>query len=175
METVRAFSELKALPEGGVVLAPTDTVYGLSCGVDDQAAVVRIKALKYRDANKPLIVLIASMRDLEKFGVQVTLPQSDFLKRVWPGPVSVVFAGINENYKHLATDGTLALRMPQREDLRAFIARVGPLVSTSANISGSVPATTVAEARAAFPEGLDYIVDTGTCDNPPSTVVRILR
>jgi L-threonylcarbamoyladenylate synthase len=171
----RAFSDVHDINPGEVMILPTDTVYGLSCKAADAPAAQKIQQLKFRDTPKPLIVLIATMRDLDMFGIAVTQEHADFLKRVWPGPVSVIFKNISESFSHLTPDRTLAIRMPSRDDLRAFITRVGPIVSTSANHAGEVPATSAADAVAYFPEGVDAIVDTGACDSTPSTVVQILR
>lgn len=175
MEVFRAFADVKQLEKGKVYALPTDTVYGLSCSIDDVDAVHAIRALKERDSQKPMIVLVATMRDLERCGIRPSKEHADFLKRVWPGPVSVVFAQAQSQLGHIAYNDTLAVRMPLREDLLAFISRVGPIVSTSANISGQKPATTLDEVRAQFEEELFAAVDTGTCDNPPSSVVQILR
>jgi L-threonylcarbamoyladenylate synthase len=150
-------------------------VYGFSCSVSDTAAIKAIRTLKSREQRKPLIVLIASLRDLEHFGVTLTEAHGAFLKRVWPGAVSVVFSGVHESFSHIAHNNSLAIRMPEREDLRAFITRVGPIVSTSVNHAGETPATTVSEVVSLFPEGIHTIVDTGACAHPPSTVVQILR
>ncbi len=175
MEIFHSFSEITQLEKGAVYALPTDTVYGLSCALDDIDAVQEIRRMKERDSQKPMIVLVSTMRDLEKCGIRPSEQHIDFLKRIWPGPVSVVFAQAQPQHAHLAYNDTLAVRMPLREDLRAFIARVGPIVSTSANLSGEKPATTLEEVQTLFGENLKGVVDTGECNNPPSTVVQILR
>lgn len=175
MEIARSFSDIERLVKGAVYALPTDTVYGLSCSIDDVEGVQAIRTLKGRDAEKPMIVLVATMRDLEMCGIRPTEEQAAFLKRVWPGPVSVVFTQAQPVLGHIARNGTLAVRMPSREDLLSFITRVGPIVSTSANISGQNPATTLAGVTEHFAEGIAYGVDTGMCNNAPSTVVQILR
>ena len=175
MNILRSFADIQKLEKGAVYALPTDTVYGLSCAIDDEEAVAKIRALKERDGAKPLIVLVATMRDVERCGVQLSPEHTAFLKRVWPGPVSVVCVQKEPLLRHISQTGTIAVRMPLREDLHAFLARVGPIVSTSANTAGKQPATTCAEVQAYFPEGITAIVDTGVCDNPPSTVVQILR
>ncbi len=175
MQIFRSFADIQNLEKGMVYALPTDTVYGLSCSIDDEAAVQKIRELKGRDGEKPLIVLVATMRDVERCGVRLSEEHTTFLKRVWPGPVSVVCAQKEPLLTHITKHQTIAVRMPLREDLRAFIARVGPIVSTSANISGAAPATTLTAVQSYFPEGVFATVDTGVCDNPPSTVVQILR
>ncbi len=175
MQVVRTFAEIQNLEKGMVYALPTDTVYGLSCSIDDAEAVQKIRELKGRDGEKPLIVLVATMRDVERCGVKLSEEHATFLKRVWPGAVSVVCPQKEPLLTYITKNQTIALRMPLREDLRAFIARVGPIVSTSANQAGQQPATTCEDIQTQFPEGIFMIVDTGVCNNPPSTVVQILR
>ncbi len=175
MEIARSFSDIERLVKGAVYALPTDTVYGLSCAIDDVEAVKAIRTLKGRDAEKPMIVLVATMRDLESCGIRPTEEQIALLKRIWPGPVSVVFTQAFPALQHIASTGTLAVRMPSKDDLLSFITRVGPIVSTSANISGASPATTLAEVAAQFESGIAYGVDGGVCNNTPSTVLQILR
>ncbi|MFM2414518.1 MAG: hypothetical protein RI911_211 [Candidatus Parcubacteria bacterium] len=175
MEILHSFAEISKLQEGSVYALPTDTVYGLSCAYNDVAAARKIRDLKGRDGKKPMIVLIATLRDLDTLGLAVTENHTQLLKRIWPGPVSVVLPLASETCAHIAHQQTLAVRMPLRDDIRAFIARVGPIVSTSANPSGLPPAHSIGEVTNYFTQGIEVGVDTGICDNDPSTVIQILR
>lgn len=164
---------------GSVFVAPTDTVYGLSCSVHDARAVARLKELKGKGKDMPLIVLIGDSTQLDVF---LDRSLSSFVQaydrvvsRVWPGPVSVVFRDTLPTWSSISPDGTLAIRLPAHDALRAWLMRVGPIVSTSANMHGEAPATTMEAVLAAFPHGLDFLIDTGVCAGAPSTLVKLLR
>lgn len=159
----------------GVIVCPTDTVYGLSACVDNRDAIERIYALKGRDRSRALIVLLADVGQLRDFGVSIVHTHEYMLKRVWPGPVSVIFQ-VSREWAHLASDdGTLAFRVPAHADLRRFLRRVGPLVSTSANIQGSPTVKSIAAAKRLFGKDVDWYIDGGRLAGPSSALVKVLR
>lgn len=172
-----SFDDVYVMPTGLVIACPTDTVYGLSCAVTDMSAIAKIQQLKSRGENseKHLIVLIGSVDDLQMFGIVPTEGQLHVLSQVWPGPVSIIFSGISDTWNHLSSDGTLACRLPQHPDLSKWIQRVGPIISTSANMKGKSPATTTKEVLLQFPEGIDICIEGGVCDASPSTLIKFLR
>jgi L-threonylcarbamoyladenylate synthase len=159
------------LKRGVVGFMPSDTIYGLSCRALDQEAVGRIYELKNRDFDKPNIVLIANLDQLDELNVDKR--QAELIKQYWPCPLSLIFNGSNiPDWLGRGTN-TLAIRMPAHEGLRSLIAKVGPIVSTSANKQGMEPAKSVAEAVEYFGDALDFYIDAGTINNPPSTLVAI--
>jgi L-threonylcarbamoyladenylate synthase len=177
--THHSFKEVANIPTGAVFACPTDTVYGLSCLATDSEAVLKIKKLKGKGAHMPVIVLIANLAQLDMFvrpeNISRKNAESRILGHVWPGPVSVVFADALPQWQAISPDQTLAIRMPQRSDLCAFIEKFGPIVSTSANLSGGKPAISAREVLEIFPTQLDFVIDGGECNNPPSTLIKILR
>lgn len=174
-----SFSDVKSLAPGSIFACPTDTVYGLSCRAEDPAAVIKLKDVKGKGAAMPVIVCIGSLEQLDMFvprdNESRRHAEERLLSRVWPGAVSVVFRDTLQMWQGLSPDDTLALRMPARDDFCEFLNRVGPLVSTSANHAGHPPATSAAEVMRYFPSELDFVIDTGLCSNPPSTLIKILR
>jgi L-threonylcarbamoyladenylate synthase len=159
----------------GVFCCPSDTVYGLSTSVSAADSVMKIKMLKGKDPNMPLIVLIGSYEQIDMFVPEHTVSVMRLAKKVWPGPVSVIFGNVYEKWDAVSPNGTLALRMPDNPELRDFLMRVGPIVSTSANKTGNPPAITSQAAQEIFGQTLDFYIDTGDCNNPPSTLVKVLR
>jgi L-threonylcarbamoyladenylate synthase len=151
---------IKLLQIGGVGLLPTDTIYGISAVASNRKAVQKIHELKGRDKNKPFIVLIGDLRQLKDLGVNSL--QEELVKKYWPAPLSVIF---NKN---------LAVRMPANQELRILINKVGPIVSTSANPQGQEPAVSVTNAQKYFGIKLDFYVDAGELNNPPSTLVKVI-
>jgi len=171
--TTESFDDeiVRRLQKRGVGLLPTDTIYGLTARALDQAAVERVHKLKRRDSGKPLIVLISDIKMLDL--LSISEDQAELIKGYWPGPLSVVFQSPNAPAWLAAPDHTLAVRLPDYDKLRSLIDKTGPLVSTSANLQGEQPVKSVKEAKDLFGDRLDFYVDAGELDNPPSTLVVI--
>ncbi len=158
---------------GGVVVMPTDTVYGLIGRAFDKEAVDRIYTLKSRTPGKPLIVLIADMSDLDKFSIKLDDADKMIIKKIWPGPFSVAIE-MNEAFSYLSSNGKLAVRLPDNDLLREIIRQTGPLVAPSANLQAMPTATTIEEAKQYFGEMVDLYVDSGEIlEGEPSTLITI--
>ena len=169
------------LRNGRPVVLPTDTVYGVAALADDATAVADIFRRKGRDEGKPLAVLVAD-------GAQASAladADLDVLGDLWPGALTVVVNRAPGVELHLESDaeasGTIGLRCPDHDLVRALAAEVGPLATTSANRSGEPSPPTAVEAATALGGDL-LVLDGGQCDGEPSTVVdltvvpaRILR
>lgn len=162
---------MSVLRGGGVAVMRTDTIYGIVCLADNEQAVARIYALKHRTDTKSPIVLIADMSQLYE---PVTPAVAISLDTIWPGPYSVILAS-TQAPKWIARDnGSVAYRMPARDDLRHLLAQTGPLVAPSANTEGNPPAATIAEAIDYFGEQVNIYVDGGSVsDAQPSTILRL--
>lgn len=163
----------ETLLHGGVVVIPTDTVYGLVCRAEDRTAVEKVYAIKGRDEKKPCIVLIGSLFDLEKFSIRLDTQLGQFLAKEWPAPLSVIVSCPSEafSYLHRGTN-EIAFRMPAVPRLRELISTVGPLVAPSANPQGQEPARVIEEAKNYFNTTVDLYVDGGILKGEPSTLVR---
>jgi L-threonylcarbamoyladenylate synthase len=152
------------LLQGGLVAIPTETVYGLAADATSGEAVARIFAAKGRPTFNPLICHVADIamaRDLATF-----TPLAEMLARqFWPGPLTLVLARTQAcPVSALASAGlpTIALRMPDHDDARAIIARVGrPLAAPSANPSERLSPTTAHHVAAALGDHIDLIIDGG--------------
>ena len=169
------------LASGGVAAVPTETYYALAADPTSAKGVSRVFELKGRDAEKALPVLFAGPEQLRGLGVEET----DALRRVlplWPAPLTAILP-VASPIPCGGDDGSLAVRMPAREDLRTLMRHTGPLTGTSANMSGSPPLSDPNEIEIAFGGALDLLVDGGvTPGNRPSTLVdarfdppRVLR
>jgi L-threonylcarbamoyladenylate synthase len=143
---------------GGVVLLPTDTIYGLHAMAGDPDAIARIRAMKGRDDGKPFLVIAASPDQLAALGATIPEP----LRDIWPAPLTAI----------LASGATsIAARIPDLTWLRALLERTGPLVSTSANRSGEPPVTSPEMLSDELLGGLDAVLDQGIREGKPSTIV----
>ncbi|HEX4103952.1 MAG TPA: L-threonylcarbamoyladenylate synthase [Candidatus Paceibacterota bacterium] len=165
------------LRRGEVGILPTDTLYGIVGSALNARTVRKIYSLRRRNPTKPMIVLIADLRDLARFGITPARAAHAIVKRVWPGKVSVVLpignsAAKKFKYLHRGTN-TLAFRLPRPAWLRSLLKKTGPLVAPSANFEGKPPARTVAEAKKYFGDKVKFYVDFGRVASKPSTLIAI--
>lgn len=162
------------LRSGGVGVLPTDTLYGLVASALDVDAVSRVYELKRRSPEKPLIVLVADIDDVEQFGVILSDTLRAQCASYWPGPYSLLLPVIDDTFEYLHRGtAAIAFRIPDDENLRAVLRETGPLVAPSANTEGDRPAATIADARRYFGSDADFYVDAGVLDNQPSTILGI--
>ena len=150
---------LRTLRSGGVILFPTDTIWGLGADATSETAVQRIFELKKRPGEKGLIILLADPRDIIQY---ISAPDPglfDYLDALQE-PTTVVLdgaIGLAENCT--APDGSIGIRIVKDEFCRHLIKRFGkPITATSANPSGEPTPATFAKVTAAVREGVDYIV-----------------
>lgn len=165
---------IKIIRFGGVGIFPTDTLYGLVGLAMNKKTVERIYKTRQRNPEKPCIILISKIKDLELFGIKLGKFEKEFLKKYWPGAVSVVLdcASKKFSYLHRSTK-TLAFRLPKKEFLLALLKKTGPLLAPSANPEGLAPALTIAQAKKYFGDEVDFYVNIGKLNKKPSTLVRI--
>jgi L-threonylcarbamoyladenylate synthase len=170
---------------GGVIAFRTDTFYGLGADPLNPDAVRKVRELKGREDDKPILVLISDESELDRFTIEpseasgANEASGAFQKAVrlyWPGPLTLVTrarAGLPEELT--AGTETIGLRLPADERVRKLVRACGrALTATSANTSGHPPAFSAEEVQSYFSEGLDMIIDGGYAISPePSTVVDV--
>ena len=164
---------VERLLEGGVIVFPTDTVYGLAASLHRPDQLDRIYRIKGRDEGKPLPILVASSEDALNWTLGLTEEQALLLDQYWPGPLTLVVpAGLNVPRQAQAADGTVGLRSPNHPLALEIIARCGGAIAcTSANRSGEPAATTAEEAAAALGADVDLILDGGATPGGISSTV----
>jgi L-threonylcarbamoyladenylate synthase len=167
---------LEILKTGGVILYPTDTIWGLGCDATNPEAVKKIFHIKHRTVNKSLIVLLADERDLLQYTAAPDLQVFGYLDTVTK-PTTVIYDGIiglAENI--LAADGSAGIRVVKEEFCKHLIKRFRkPIVSTSANTSGQPAPATFSEIPPTIKDAVDYIVQYRQADTSiavPSAVVK---
>lgn len=162
----------KLLKESAVGVLPTDTLYGLVCQASDRDAVQRLYAIKHRE-QKPGTIIAASVEQLVKLGIPKRYLAA--VKQYWPHPISVVVPTAPAlSYLDLGRM-SLAVRIPDATEIVALLQRVGPLLTSSANMPGKPSAITVEEAKSYFSETVDFYVDGGDLSSrKPSTIIRVV-
>ena len=175
---------IEILKGNGVAVMPTDTIYGLVGKALDENVVNRIYKIRKRNPEKPCIILIGEIDELNKFSIALSAEQKEKLKEFWSisamadidpvEPVSIILDCPDEkfSYLHRGTK-TLAFRIPQPEDLRNLLLQMGPLIAPSANLEGLLPAQSIFEAKKYFGNLVDLYVDGGDIIGKASKIVKL--
>ena len=165
---------VSTLQTGGIGVMPTDTIYGVLGQAMNQKTVERIYAVRYRQPDKPFIILISSLDSLAVFDIFLSNEDKKLLEKYWPGMVSVVLSCDEPRlaYLHRGTK-TLAFRLPNNPELLELLKSTGPLVAPSANPEGLPPANNIDEARTYFGEKVDFYKDAGDLRSLPPTLVKL--
>lgn len=161
---------------GGVIAAPTDTLYGLLADARSERAVRRVFRIKGRDPSNPILLLIDSMARLRGLVSEAPPALAPLAARFWPGPLTLVLPARAEvPLAVTAGTGTVAVRLPRSPLVRALAARAGcPLTGTSANRSGRAGARSGAEVAAQLGGRLPLLLDGGPASRlRPSTVLDL--
>jgi len=165
----------RVLDRGGVILYPTDTIYGLGCRASDEAAISRIYSMKVRPPTTPSLVLVGSVEMIGRFVAEIPPIAEKLMEKFWPGPLTLLFRASDGISPRLtAGTGKIGIRFPGQ----TFCARLSTscddaVVSTSVNITGNPPGDDPADLFRQFGPWVDLVVDSGKLKSPPSTVADI--
>ena len=162
---------------GGVIAFPTDTFYGLGCDPFNEEAVERIFAIKQRRADMPLLLLIDRIETVSKLSSQLPDSFALIVGRFWPGPLTIIVPANDALPISLtAGTGTIGIRLPAAEFPRKLAAACGgAITATSANLSGGSNPLTADDVRSQLGDKPDLIIDGGTCDPIPSTIIDLCQ
>lgn len=167
---------IKNLTAGGLILYPTDTVWGIGCDAANADAVTKIYTLKQREDGKSMIVLLADEYEIPNYVSQLRPKVFDYIKGV-SKPTTVIYEGAKNLAANLINaDGSIAIRIVKDTFCQKLINRFGkPIVSTSANISGYPAAPIFSDIDIDIKNGVDYIVQHRQDDLTearPSAIVK---
>jgi L-threonylcarbamoyladenylate synthase len=147
---------------GGLVVIPTDTLYGVGCHAFNEAAIRRLYQTKQRPLHKAIPVLLADPDDLHKVASFVPPAAQKYISRYWPGALTIVLPKRADLPPSLSPDNTIAVRIPDHEAARAVIrAAGGAMAVTSANLSGEPPAATAVQALVYLDGLVTAVLDAG--------------
>ena len=173
-EEVRKACEI--LKNGGIILYPTDTIWGIGCDATNEVAVKRVYELKHREDSKAMLVLLD---DVGKLASYVEVPDVAYeLLEVNDKPMTIIYPNAKNLAKNLiAQDQTIGIRITSETFTKALLYRFRkPIVSTSANISGEPSPRCFAEISDAVKTAVDYVVDfrqEETTNPAPSSIIKL--
>lgn len=165
----------ETLLSGGVVVAPTDTVYGILGDARNKEAIKKISAIKKRPSEKVFPIFVKDIAAARRIAY-ISDAKARFLEKIWPGQVIVLFHH-KENLPHVLTGGSdkIGIRIPDHPFLLELLRMLNfPLVQTSANISNEATAKSIEEVRNYFDDIAlqpDLIIDAGEIKGTSSTVI----
>ena len=162
------------IARGGVIAFRTDTFYGLGADPFNLSAVQKIRELKGREDDKPILVVISHPEKINRLIPHRSKAFEDLTRRFWPGALTIIGRAADDLSEELtAGTQTVGVRLPNDDRVRALIdACGGVLTATSANVSGHPPSRTAVEVEKYFGRQIDVIVDGGvTTVESPSSVV----
>jgi L-threonylcarbamoyladenylate synthase len=168
---------LTVLNSGGIILYPTDTVWGIGCDATNDTAVAKIYALKKRPDEKSMIVLLADENEIPKYITQPNPKIFDYIKGIHKPTTFIYEGGVNLAKNIIQADGSIGIRITGDPFCKKLITRFGkPVVSTSANISGYPAPALFEDIDVAIKSGVDYIVQHRQDDvtaASPSAIVKL--
>jgi L-threonylcarbamoyladenylate synthase len=167
---------LQVLRNGGTILYPTDTVWGLGCDATDETAVRKIFEIKKREDSKSMIVLVADERDILQYVAAPDPAVFDFIQEQ-TRPTTIIFEnaiGLPGNL--VAQDGSIAIRIVRDEFCKHLIKRLRkPIVSTSANMSGEPTPQTFSQISGIIRQQVDHVVEWRQEDETPALPSQIIK
>ncbi len=164
--------------QGGTLLYPTDTIYGFGCDAFNDGAVRKVFEIKQRSEKNPALVLVHNKAMVKKLVGEISPLARRLMDACWPGPLTIIFQARKSFHPFISGENnTIGIRIPRNKFCLKLIAESGvPLLSTSANISGTPMIADAQQLIEAFSARVDLSIDAGTLKpSAPSTVVDVTR
>jgi L-threonylcarbamoyladenylate synthase len=152
---------IEILITGGLVVFPTDTIYGLAAKFDNLSAIQKIYNVKDRDQTKALAVLVGNISQVDEVSDEIPPIAKRLMEKFWPGALTIVLRKRKEIVTPLSQDDSIGIRIPDDRFVRVLSENIGPLATTSANKSGMPSTTNVTEVLEQIGDLVDLIIDGG--------------
>ncbi len=162
------------IEQGNLVIVPTDTVYGISADACNEEAIKKVFIAKKRE-EKPLIVMVSSIEMLKRYVKNINEIEQKLIDKYWPNTLTILFEK-NDNLSDLVTCGSplVGIRMPNNKLLLDLMNEINkPIISTSANISGTSVITNTNLIDPELKKHISYVYDDGEKTNIASTLVKV--
>ena len=165
------------IKKGGIVIFPTETVYGIGTNGLDENAIKKLYEVKQRPLNKPISLLVNNIEMVEKIAKNITEVEYKLMERFFPGPLTIILEKRDIIPDILTSNtNTVGIRMPSGEIAKKLIEFAGvPIATSSSNISGRPSGTNITDIKKDFEGKVDCFIDNGESEiGVPSTVIRII-
>ena len=168
----------KIIKEGGIVIFPTETVYGIGTNGLDKEAIKKLYEVKQRPLNKPISLLVSNIEMVEQVAKNISKLEYKIMQNFFPGPLTIILEKKDIVPDILtANTNTVGIRMPSGEIARKLIEYAGvPIATPSANISGKPSGTNIKDIQKDFDGKVDCFIDNGESKlGIPSTIIRVIN
>jgi len=170
-------NSINVLQQGGIILYPTDTIWGIGCDATNAVAIKKIYHLKKREEKKSMIILLADERDIKNYVLNPSKKIIDYTAQQTKPTTAIFQNAINLPAELINSDGSIAIRIVKDEFCQMLLKRLqGPLVSTSANISGDASPQNFKVISTKIKNGVDYIVQHRQDESQvfqPSSIIKL--
>lgn len=168
---------LETLKNGGLILYPTDTIWGIGCDATNPEAIEKVFALKGRDKSKSMLILLHNDNQLASYVKDIPEVAYEMIEAM-DNPLTIIYSGAkNIAPNAVAEDGSIGIRIVNHPFCQQLLQRFRkPIISTSANISGEPSALTFEDITSSIKNGVDYIVEYGQKDHQkgkPSMIMKL--
>lgn len=175
MDKIRIENAIRVLNEGGIIIFPTDTAYGIGCRLDNDRAIEKLFKIRRRPVNKAVPILVDSIEMIRKYVGKIDSDVLELAQNHWPGGLTIVFRCNKKTVPALARGGgeTVGFRIPAHEQIREFIKQVGvPILAPSANFSGGKTPFSSSDLDPELIPLVDFVLKEDNRTNTlPSTVI----
>ena len=168
----------KIIKKGGIVIFPTETVYGIGTNGLNKEAIKKLYEVKQRPLNKPISLLVSNIEMVNQVAKNISKLEYKIMQNFFPGPLTIILEKKDIVPDILtANTNTVGIRMPSGEIARKLIEYAGiPIATPSANISGKPSGTNIKDIQKDFEGKVDYFIDNGESKlGIPSTIVRVIN
>ena len=168
---------IEILKKGGLIIFPTETVYGIGANAFDEDAVKRIYEVKHRPDEKPLSIMVSSIEDISKYAIISNKIEEKIIKKYMPGPITIVLKKKPGVFDYISSGkDTIGIRIPDNEIILKILEKFElPIVAPSANISGKPSGIILSEILKDFDGKVDICIDGGKAElSEPSTIVEVV-
>jgi len=165
---------IEVLSSGGVVLYPTDTIYGLGANIFNEKAVEKVYNIKNRDYFKPISACVSSIEEISLIA-EIPTDYKNLILNHLPGPFTFILKETSSMHINFAKNHKIGIRLPE-SDIARYLSQIFPITSTSANLAGKKTLHTPKEIIKQLNADIDYVIDVGSLkSDAPSTVVDLTR
>jgi tRNA threonylcarbamoyl adenosine modification protein (Sua5/YciO/YrdC/YwlC family) len=167
---------LELLNDGGVIVYPTDTYYGMGCDITNVKAIKRIYQLKQRDHSQPFSFICADLKNISDYA-KVTNYAYKTMKRLLPGPYTFVLEGSKQVPKQMLTkQKTVGIRVPDHKIALELVKAMGrPIISTTVTLPDGTVMHDASLIHERFGDRVDCVIDGGAVPNEPSSIISLLE